>query len=301
MTTILVTGRHGQVGWELARTLLPLGQVVAWGRAEADLADTDALRAAVARLRPDVIVNAAAYTAVDRAETEPELAGRINGLAPGILAEEARRTGALLVHYSTDYVFDGTKEGPYEEDDHPAPLNAYGRSKLAGEQAIRAAQADHLILRTSWVYAARGANFLRTILRLAAERDELRVVADQVGAPTWARFIAEATAHVVACALEERRRGAFASGTYHLACAGETSWHGFAAALLREAAALPGAPALRARRVTPITTAEYPLPAPRPGNSRLATARLQVRFGVTMPAWETGLRLCLEELYGSTA
>ncbi len=301
MTTILVTGRNGQVGWELVRTLQPVGEVIAWGRGDVDLADAAALRAAVAALRPDVIVNAAAYTAVDRAEGEGGLAQQINGIAPGVLAAEAARTGALLLHYSTDYVFDGRKPAPYDEDDPAAPLGAYGRSKLAGEAALRASGADHLILRTCWVYAARGGNFLRTILRLAAEREELRVVMDQRGAPTWARFIAEATAQVVSAALAERRRGAFASGVFHLAAAGETSWHGFAEALLREAARLPQAPPLRAHTVHPITTAEYPLPAPRPANSCLATTRLQQRFGVHVPDWQTGLRLCLEELAAARA
>lgn len=298
MTTILVTGASGQVGWELVRTLMPLGRIVAWTRNDVDLADTEALRSAVAALRPDVIVNAAAYTAVDRAEAEPELAERINAIAPGLLAEEARRSGALLLHYSTDYVFDGSKDGAYEEDDPPCPINAYGDSKLAGEQAIAAVAPDHLILRTSWVFAARGNNFLRTVLRLAAEREELRVVADQVGAPTWARLIAETTAQVVAKALDERSHGSFSSGVYHLAADGQTSWHGFAEAVLREAARRPGAPPLRARTVRPLTSSEYPLPAPRPKNSRLATARLQARFGVVMPHWEVGMRLCLEELSG---
>jgi len=296
---ILVTGRNGQVGWELARALLPVGEVVACGRGELDLGDAGALRAAVAALRPDVIVNAAAYTAVDRAETEEEPAHRVNAVAPGVLAEVAAQSGALLVHYSTDYVYDGRKAVPYDEDDATAPLGAYGRGKLAGEAAIRAAGADHLILRTSWVYGARGGNFLRTILRLAAERDELRVVCDQFGAPTWSRFIACATARVVAQALDERRRGGFASGVFHLAAGGETSWHGFAEALLREAARLPQAPPLRVRAVHAIPSAEYPLPAPRPANSRLSTRRLHERFGVHAAPWEAAMRLCLEDLFGA--
>lgn len=299
MKTILVTGRNGQVGWELTRTLMPLGRVVAWGRNDADLADAGALRTAVAALRPDVIVNAAAYTAVDRAESEPELAKRINAEAPAVLAEEARRSGALLLHFSTDYVFDGAKAGAYSEDDPPNPINAYGRSKLAGEEAIRAVAPDCLILRVSWVYSARGSNFLRTILRLAREREELRVVADQFGAPTWARFIAEATSQVVARALEERRRGDFSSDLFHLAAAGETSWHGFAETLLREAARLPQAAAIRTTSILPIGTADYPLPAPRPRNSRMSTERIQVRYGLALPPWETGVRLCLEELAGN--
>jgi dTDP-4-dehydrorhamnose reductase len=297
MTTILVTGRNGQVGWELVRALMPLGRVVAWGRGDADLADAAGLRRAVAEVQPQVIVNAAAYTAVDRAEAEPGPAHAINAAAPAALAQEAARMGALLLHYSTDYVFDGSKSSAYDEGDATAPMSAYGRSKLAGELAIRQAGADHLILRTSWVYAARGGNFLRTILRLAAERDELRVIADQIGAPTWARFIAEATAHIVARALAERRDGAFSSGVYHLTAGGQTSWHGFAEELLREAACLPQVPGLRARHVHAIATEEYPLPAPRPRNSRLATARLRQRFGLHVPPWQEGVRLCLEELF----
>jgi dTDP-4-dehydrorhamnose reductase len=247
-------------------------------------------RSKLDEVRPDVIVNAAAYTAVDKAESEPELAHAVNAVAPALLAQEAARRGALLIHYSTDYVYDGAKAAPYVESDKTNPLGAYGRSKLAGEEGIRASGCDHLIFRTSWVYAARGANFLRTILRLAAEREELRIVMDQIGAPTWARLIAEATALALRQALAERRHGRFESGLFHLACAGETSWHGFASAIVA------GRSGLRVKTVTPITTADYPLPAPRPANSRLDTSAFRARFGLALPDWRDCLPLCLEEI-----
>ena len=287
---ILLTGKNGQVGWELQRTLQPVGKVAAFSHAGLDLADAAAIRSKLDEVRPDVIVNAAAYTAVDKAESEPELAHEVNAVAPALLAQEAARRGALLIHYSTDYVYDGAKAAPYVESDKTNPLGAYGRSKLAGEEGIRASGCDHLIFRTSWVYAARGANFLRTILRLAAEREELRIVMDQVGAPTWARLIAEATALALRQALAERRHGRFESGLFHLACAGETSWHGFASAIVANRRGL------RVKTVTPITTAEYPLPAPRPANSRLNTGAFRARFGLALPDWRDGLSLCLEEL-----
>ena len=287
---ILLTGKNGQVGWELQRTLQPVGKVAAFSHAGLDLADAAAIRSKLDEVRPDVIVNAAAYTAVDKAESEPELAHEVNAVAPALLAQEAARRGALLIHYSTDYVYDGAKAAPYVESDKTNPLGAYGRSKLAGEEGIRASGCDHLIFRTSWVYAARGANFLRTILRLAAEREELRIVMDQIGAPTWARLIAEATALALRQALAERRHGRFESGLFHLACAGETSWHGFASAIVA------GRSGLRVKTVTPITTADYPLPAPRPANSRLDTSAFRARFGLALPDWRDCLPLCLEEL-----
>lgn len=287
---ILLTGRNGQLGWELARALLPLGRIHAFDHAALDLADAAALRRRLDEVRPEAIVNAAAYTAVDRAEGEPQRAEAVNAAAPAVLAQWAAAHGALLVHYSTDYVFDGLKTAPYVESDPPNPLGAYGRSKLAGEQAIRAAGCDHLVFRTSWVYAARGNNFLRTILRLAAEREELRVVDDQIGAPTWARLVAEASAHALRQALQERRRGTFASGLFHLSAGGETSWCGFARAIVA------GRSGLRVRTVTPIATAEYPTPARRPANSRLDTGAFRARFGLELPDWREGLRLCLEEL-----
>jgi dTDP-4-dehydrorhamnose reductase len=296
VSVILLTGKNGQVGWELRRSLLPLGRVVAVDRHELDLADADALRHRLSELRPDIIVNAAAYTAVDQAEREPALAHAVNAAAPAQLAEDAARRGALLIHYSTDYVFDGTKGEPYDEDDRPNPLNAYGRSKLDGEEAVQASGAGHLILRTSWLYSSRGSNFLRTMLRLASEREELRIVADQTGTPTWARFLAESTAQAVRQAMQERRSGNFESGVFHLTAVGETSWHGFASAILERAASLPGAPGFRVKAVTPIATAEYPLPAARPANSRLRTDRFRARFGLEIPSWEECLQLCLEEI-----
>ena len=287
---ILLTGKNGQVGWELQRALLPLGRVAAFGHGELDLADPGAVRRKLDEVRPEVVVNAAAYTAVDKAESEPEQANAVNAAAPALLAQEAARRGALLAHYSTDYVYDGAKAAPYVESDKTNPLGAYGRSKLAGEEGIRASGCDHLIFRTSWVYAARGANFLRTILRLAAEREELRIVMDQIGAPTWARLIAEATALALRQALAERRHGRFESGLFHLACAGETSWHGFASAIVASRSGL------RVKTVTPITTADYPLPAPRPANSRLDTSAFRARFGLALPDWRDCLPLCLEEI-----
>ncbi len=283
---ILLTGRNGQVGWELERSLAPLGEVVATDHATLDLADPDAIRRVTREVKPAVIVNAGAYTAVDKAESEPELAMRINGVAPGILAEEAKRLGALLVHYSTDYVFDGTKREPYTEEDVPNPINVYGRSKLEGERAVAAAGGRWLVLRTSWVYAARGTNFLRTMLRLAREREVLRVVDDQLGAPTWARNIADATAHLVAATSGP---GAVAAvGTYNLCARGGTSWCGFAKAIFSST--------VRAPRVEAILTREYPTAATRPLNSRLSTQRLQQRTGLALPPWQSGVRLCLADL-----
>lgn len=287
---ILLTGKNGQVGWELQRTLLPLGRIVAVDQQDLDLADPAAIRRMLDALRPDVIVNPAAYTAVDKAESEPGLAHAVNAEAPALLAQWAARQGALMIHYSTDYVFDGAKAAPYVETDPAGPLGVYGRTKRAGEEAVLASGADHLIFRTSWVYGARGANFLRTILRLAAEREELRIVADQIGAPTWSRLLAEATSLAVRQALAERRHGRFKSGLFHLACAGETSWHGFASAIVE------GRQGLRVKAVTPITTADYPTPAQRPANSRLDTAAFRARFGLALPDWRDCLKLCLEEL-----
>lgn len=278
MKRILLTGRRGQVGWELERSLSPLGAVVGCDHAALDLADPDRIRALLRELRPAVVVNAAAYTAVDKAETETEQAFAINGSAPGVLAEEAKRLGALLVHYSTDYVFDGTKAAPYTEADTPNPLNTYGRSKLAGEQAIRQVDGEYLILRTSWVYGLRGNNFLRTIMRLAETRPLLRVVGDQVGAPTWCRSIAETTAALLA-------RNDGPRGLFHLTAGGETSWHGFASAIV---AALPST-----ATVERIATVDYPLPARRPANSRLDCARLR-ELGIALPSWESQLALCLD-------
>ncbi|OIQ94714.1 dTDP-4-dehydrorhamnose reductase [mine drainage metagenome] len=279
MRNILLTGATGQVGRELQRTLAPLGNVRALDRRALDLAHMDAIRAAIREQKPDLIVNAAAYTAVDQAAAEPGLAMIINGQAPGVMAEEARKLGALLVHYSTDYVFDGAKADPYTEEDEPAPINAYGSSKLAGERAIQASGCRHLIFRTSWVYGLFGKNFLRTILRLASEREELRIVADQTGAPTWSRMIAEATALAL--------RGDPPSGLYHMTSAGATSWHGFAQAIL-------DAQGWRCKLV-PIATHDYPLPATRPANSRLDNGKLAADFDLALPDWRHALGLCLAD------
>ena len=283
---ILLTGCAGQLGRELKRSLACLGEVIACDRQEFDLADPDALRDAVRDAAPAVIVNAAAHTAVDKAESEPELAMAINAIAPGVLAEEAKRLGALLIHYSTDYVFDGTKPAPYTEDDSPAPLSVYGRSKREGELAIAATGARHLILRTSWVYGLHGANFMKTMLRLGKEHDELRVVGDQIGAPTWSRHLADVTALVLA-------RKDIPNGLYHLAAAGETSWHGYAEAIFYEAqrvGLMDKSPVVHR-----ITSADYPLPAARPANSRLDCSRFRRDFDLTLPDWRTGLIDCLAD------
>ncbi|MGZ8163704.1 MAG: dTDP-4-dehydrorhamnose reductase [Methylobacter sp.] len=292
---ILLTGCNGQVGWELGRALLPLGEVIATNSSQVDLSDLDGLRCIVQKYSADVIVNAAAYTAVDKAEIEKDLAFLVNAEAPGVLAEQAKQTGALLIHYSTDYVFDGAKISAYAEDDVPNPANIYGQSKLAGEKAIQATGADYLILRTSWVYAARGHNFLKSILRLAAEREELNIVADQIGSPTWARLIAETTAHALRQSLLERHTGDFNSGLYNLTSTGETSWHGFAQMIV-DYARQQGNQTLKNRIINPIPTKDYPLPAKRPVNSRLSTDRLEQHFGLKMPAWDQALKLCMEDI-----
>lgn len=279
--TILVTGARGQLGCELAAALAAHGNVIALDRAGADLSDADALVRAVRTAAPAWIVNAAAYTAVDRAETERERAFAVNGTAPGILAEEAKRSGAILVHYSTDYVFDGAARTPYDELAPTAPLNVYGQTKLAGEQAIAATGAASLTLRTSWVYGLRGSNFLLTVRRLAAERDELRIVADQTGVPNWCRSLAEATATLVG-----RGRGYVAerAGLYHLSSTGQATWYDFARAIV--------GPAARPV-VVPIATADYPTPAQRPAYGVLETARFRQAFGLALPAWTDALQSCV--------
>ncbi|HET9822626.1 MAG TPA: dTDP-4-dehydrorhamnose reductase [Burkholderiaceae bacterium] len=294
---ILLFGKGGQVGWELRRSLAPLGEVVALDfdsrELAADFSRPQTLAATVRAVRPDVIVNAAAHTAVDKAESEPALATAINAEAPRVLAHEAALRGALLVHYSTDYVFDGSGSAPRDESAPTGPLSVYGRSKLEGEQHIRDSGCTHLILRTSWVYAARGGNFARTMLRLAAERDALSVIDDQIGAPTGADLLADVTAHAV-CALREDESVA---GTYHVVAAGETSWHGYACHVIEWARArgLPVAVARDAIRAVP--TSAYPTPARRPLNSRLATGKLCRTFGFTMPHWQAGVDRMLEEVY----
>lgn len=292
---ILLTGKNGQVGHELQRTLEPLGEVIAVDRDECDLASADAIRRLVAEVAPQVIVNPAAYTAVDKAESEPHLAQAINGTAPGVLGEAAARLGALVVHYSTDYVFDGSMPGAYLETDAPNPQSIYGKTKLAGERALQASGADYLIFRTSWVFGAHGANFAKTMLRLAAERDALKVVADQFGAPTSAALLAEVTAQALARYQTQGRAG-FPFGLYHLVADGCTTWHEYAQTVVR-AAQQAGRPLrLTADDVLPITTADYPLPAPRPYNSRLDTSRLRQAFGLELPAWQSGLDDVLQQI-----
>jgi dTDP-4-dehydrorhamnose reductase len=283
---ILLSGCAGQLGRELKRSLACLGEVVACDRRQLDLAHADSLRAAVRQIAPTVIVNAAAYTAVDKAENEPAAAETINAVAPGILADEAKRLGALLIHYSTDYVFDGSKATAYTEDDTPRPLSAYGRSKLGGEQGIAASGARHLVFRTSWVYGLHGANFMKTMLRLGRERNELRVVGDQIGAPTWTRHLADATALILA-------RKDIPSGLYHLAAAGEASWHAYAEAIFAEAQGIGLTE--KSPVVHRITSADYPLPAPRPANSRLDCAKFRRDFNLALPDWRIGLADCLAD------
>lgn len=280
---ILLLGRNGQVGWELERLLAPLGELKPFDRAALDLADAPRLAAAVRSLQPEVIVNAAAYTAVDKAESERDEAFAVNATGPRVLAEEAKRIGALLVHFSTDYVFDGEKQAPYVEDDATHPLNVYGESKLAGEDAIRKSKCRHLILRTSWVYGPRGKNFMLTMLRLAKERAELRVVDDQIGAPTSSGYIAQTTVALLPRLLASPDL----AGLYHLAPAGETTWCGFARAILAHAGL--------ATPVVPIRTEEYPTPARRPRNSRLDCTRLREAFGVALTPWQEGLAEAMRE------
>ena len=290
---LLLTGANGQVGWELRRSLSGVGDMFAMDRTACDLSRPQDLPGIIREAKPDVIVNAAAYTAVDKAEQEEELATLVNGTAVGVIAEEARRLNALLIHYSTDYVFDGAKDCPYTEDDRPRPINAYGRSKLAGERAIAQSESDYLIVRTCWVFAARRHNFLRTILRLAQEREELSVVTDQLGAPTWARLLAQVTAHIVQGSCRERAGADFSSEILHVTAGGSTSWYGFADAILDQAM---GRGLLRNRpKLRPIFSSEYPLPAARPKNSRLAGARVRERFGVAVPDWQQGLAQCIQE------
>jgi dTDP-4-dehydrorhamnose reductase len=289
---ILVTGANGQVGWALRHALASLGDVIALDRSELDLAQPEALRDQVRAIAPDAIVNAAAYTAVDRAESEPEFARAVNAIAPGVLAEEAQRLDAVLVHYSTDYVFDGTKPGPYVESDPTNPLNVYGRTKLEGERAIGASGCRHFTLRTSWVYGTRGSNFLLTMLRLANERrNSLRIVDDQIGAPTWCREIATATAALLA---RPELAGRGADGLYHLTASGATSWFGFAQAIfaspeMARLGLMP--PALEA-----IPSSAYPTPARRPANSRLDCGRLAERAGIRLATWDEALGRCMAEL-----
>jgi dTDP-4-dehydrorhamnose reductase len=285
MREILILGKQGQIAWELQVTLATLGNITVLGSQELDLANPQQIGEQVRQIKPDIIVNAAAYTAVDKAEQEPELCQAINGTAPGILAELARESQALLVHYSTEYVFDGQKTSPYLETDLPQPLGIYGASKLAGERAIVQADCQHLILRTTWVYGNRGKNFLLTILRLAAERAELKIVADQIGAPTWSRSIAEATAQILA----QSNRSRTVKGIYNLSAAGKTSWHGFASQIVnRHRVAYPDRH-LAVDRILAIPASDYPTPAQRPAYSVLDNSKVLADFGVQLPAWDASL------------
>jgi len=300
---IVIVGRNGQLAWEANQRFQGLGEVICIGRPELDLTDIEGVRAEIRGIKPSVLVNAAAYTAVDQAESEPEAAMKINSEAPAAMAEEAKRLGALFTTYSTDYVFDGKNAAPYSETDPTAPLNVYGASKLSGERAIEAVGGSYLIFRTSWVYGARGKNFLKTIVKLAAERPELRVVDDQVGAPTWSRDLADATRKIIeqlvdqaashkspiGKALGDRR------GIYHMTAAGSVSWCGFAAAILEEMEKR-GLSRGNLANIVPIPSSEYPTPAARPQNSRLCNDKLKNTFGVTLPQWRTSLTAVMEEL-----
>lgn len=290
---ILLTGVTGQVGWELQRTLMTLGEVITVGRSasntnlQMDLAQPDTIRPIIREVKPDLIVNPAAYTAVDKAESEPELAMKVNGIAPGVIAEEAKQIGAAIVHYSTDYVFDGTSQTPYTELDPPNPQNIYGKTKLAGEQAIQAVGIPHLILRTSWVYSLRGKNFLLTMLRLGREREELRVVDDQIGSPTWSGAIAQGTTEILTGANGNisdylTHKG----GIYHLSASGKTSWYGFAKAIFEN-----DTNERKLESLVPIPSEEYPTPAKRPAYSLLSGEKLSSTFGVVLPDWEESLKV----------
>ncbi|MDZ7937657.1 MAG: dTDP-4-dehydrorhamnose reductase [Rhodoferax sp.] len=296
---LLLLGCNGQVGWELQRSLAVLGDVVALQRdascnpqgLSGDLGDTPGLEDTITRVQPDVIVNAAAYTAVDRAEAEPDDSHQINALAPAVIARSATKTGAFVVHYSSDYVFDGGGDQPWQETDAPSPLSAYGRSKLAGDEAV-ARCPRHLILRTSWVYGVRGGNFPRTMLRLAQERDQLSVVSDQWGAPTSAALLADITAHC----LHQLARNPALAGLYHCAASGTTSWHGYAQQLFQQARALGWALRATPDKVLPVSSSHYPTVARRPANSRLDCSRLQTRFGLRLPPWQQGLTHWLQSI-----
>jgi dTDP-4-dehydrorhamnose reductase len=296
---ILLLGKNGQVGWELQRALAPLGELVACdfdtpGDLKADFGQPESLRPLIRAVRPDVIVNAAAHTAVDKAESEPDFARALNATAPGLVAQEAAALGALMVHYSTDYVFDGSGSAPRDEVAATGPLSVYGRTKLEGEDLVRASGCSHLILRTSWVFAARGGNFARTMLKLAAERDALNVIADQFGAPTGAELLADVTAHT----LLRTRATPELGGTYHCVAGGETHWQGYASFVIEWARAHGVPIRVAADALKPIPTSAYPTPAQRPLNSRLDTRKLQSNFGLTLPHWQAGVERMLAEVLG---
>ena len=291
----LITGANGQLGFELQRALAPLGVVAACGRDACNLSNPDSIRDAVRVAKPDVIFNAGAYPAVDKAESELDLARAINAIAPGILGEEAAKLGAFIIHYSTDYVFDGTKPSAYCEEDATNPLGIYGKTKLAGENALSASGADHLIFRTSWVFGAHGKNFIKTILRLASGRDELRIVADQVGAPTGVALLADASTHIATRYLRDGREN-FPLGLYHLAAGGETSWHGFAQHIIAKATAADCKLQATIDCIHPIPASEYPTPAARPANSCLDTSKFRTAFGLQLPDWTHGVDQLLDVL-----
>lgn len=295
---ILLFGKGGQVGWELQRSLAPLGELVALDVDSHDLCgDFTHLKSIAQTVRavtPNIIVNAAAYTAVDKAESEPDLARTINAIAPGILAQEANRCGAWLIHYSTDYVFDGSGDAPWKETDTPAPLSVYGKTKLEGDEAIRASGCQHLIFRTSWVYSPRGSNFAKTILRLAQERDRLTVIDDQIGAPTGADLLGDITAHAVLVAMQHPE----VSGLYHLVAKGETSWHGYARFVLDIARKAAIEIKVASDSIQPVPTNAFPLPAARPKNSRMDTRKLQRTFDLDLPHWQDGVASMLTQMFG---
>ncbi len=295
MKTILLFGKNGQIGWELQRSLAPLGRIISVGRGECDLTMPDQVQAVVRHYQPEIIVNAAAYTAVDKAETDIDAARTVNAIVPGVLATEAKKLSAWLVHYSTDYVFDGSKQGSYVEDDATQPLSIYGTTKLEGEQAIKQSDCHYFIFRTSWVFAARGNNFAKTILRLAKDRDTLKIIADQHGAPTSAELIADITSICLRDVLQPG--GETKQGLYHLAAAGETTWHGFASFVLEQAEKSGKAIKCKAANVAEIPTSDYPLPAQRPSNSRLNTLKLQQTFNLNLPEWHYHAERMLTEIF----
>lgn len=294
---ILLTGKNGQVGFELQRALAPLGEVVAVDMDECDLSRPESIRSLIRSVQPQIVVNPAAYTAVDKAESDQTTAYAVNGIAPGIFGEEAAKLGALVIHYSTDYVFDGTKQGPYTENDIPNPQSIYGKSKRQGEKALEISGANYIIFRTSWVFGAHGNNFAKTMLRLAAEKESLNVVADQWGAPTSASLIADITAKVIREYKNNPEQSAFPFGIYNLVAAGETNWCEYAKAVVFAAERAGKKLKLGLSNIRGITTAEYPVPAPRPKNSRLNTDKLKSKFGADLPNWEEDLERVLHKIF----
>jgi dTDP-4-dehydrorhamnose reductase len=293
---ILLFGKNGQVGYELNQLLPSIGEVTALGREEADFTEPESLREIVRMAKPDVIVNAAAYTAVDKAESDAETAMAVNGYAPGVIAEECKQLRALLIHYSTDYIFDGEKKTPYVEDDEPNPISEYGRSKLEGERAIIKSGCDYLILRTSWVYSARGSNFLLSILRLAKEKQELNIVDDQTGSPTWARDIAEITGNIILASEKQRLTSEFTSGVYNLVSSGTTTWFDFAREIVDIATALDVNDGFVVNQILPISSENYQTPAKRPLYSVLSTDKIESHFGFSPMEWKSSLRSCIASM-----